>query len=50
MTHGELKGLSQATVGGRWREVGESQELPHRRKWILVEDGQVDSSASLIGL
>jgi hypothetical protein len=39
MTRGEPKGLSQAMVYGRWREVGESSEVPHRLKWTPLESG-----------
>jgi hypothetical protein len=42
MMHGEPKGLSQATVDGRWKEMYKLRELPHRRKWTLVTSGRYD--------
>jgi hypothetical protein len=39
MTPGEPKGLSQAMVDSRRREVSKLRELPHRGEWILVESG-----------
>jgi hypothetical protein len=37
----------EETVGGRWGDVGQSRELPHRRKWVLVENGH-ESLAGII--
>jgi hypothetical protein len=46
MSRCEPECFSETTVDDRWGHAGQSRELLHRRKLVLVENGQ----ESLVGI